>query len=216
MHNEAVIAPRDRPLQPEGGLAVLRGNLAPNGAVIKASAAEPRLLTHTGPAVVFRSYTDLATRIDHPDLPVTAESVLVLQNAGPQGGPGMPEWGMLPIPKKLLRQGVRDMVRVSDARMSGTAYGACVLHVAPESCVGGPLAFVQDGDLIELNVPSRRLALQVSDEELSRRRGAWTPHECVYPRGYGLLFSRHVTQADEGCDFDFLHRAGVMPEPEIF
>jgi dihydroxy-acid dehydratase len=216
VHNDAVIAPRDRPLQPEGGLAVLRGNLAPNGAVIKTSAAEPRLLTHTGPAVVFRSYTDLATRIDHPDLPVTADSVLVLQNAGPQGGPGMPEWGMLPIPKKLLRQGVRDMVRVSDARMSGTAYGACVLHVAPESCVGGPLAFVQDGDLIELNVPSRRLALQVSDEELSRRRAAWTPHECVYPRGYGLLFSRHVTQANEGCDFDFLHRAGVMPEPEIF
>ena len=216
VHNDAVIASRDRPLQPEGGLAVLRGNLAPNGAVIKTSAAEPRLLTHTGPAVVFRSYTDLATRIDHPDLPVTADSVLVLQNAGPQGGPGMPEWGMLPIPKKLLRQGVRDMVRVSDARMSGTAYGACVLHVAPESCVGGPLAFVQDGDLIELNVPSRRLALQVSDEELSRRRAAWTPHECVYPRGYGLLFSRHVTQANEGCDFDFLHRAGVMPEPEIF
>jgi dihydroxy-acid dehydratase len=216
VYDDKVIAPLERPLRPEGGLAVLRGNLAPGGAVIKTSSAEPRLLTHAGPAVVFRSYADLSARIDDPDLPVTPESVIVLQNAGPQGGPGMPEWGMLPIPKKLLQQGVRDMVRVSDARMSGTAYGACVLHVAPESSVGGPLALVQDGDLIELDVPARRLALGVADEELSRRRAAWTPPACIYPRGYGLLFSRHVTQADEGCDFDFLHRGGATPEPEIY
>jgi dihydroxy-acid dehydratase len=216
VHDDQVIVPRERPLQAEGGLAVLRGNLAPKGAVIKSSAAEPRLHVHTGPAVVFHNYADLAARIDDPDLPVTADSVIVLQNAGPQGGPGMPEWGMLPIPKKLLKDGVRDMVRVSDARMSGTAYGACVLHVAPESCVGGPLAFVRDGDPIELNVPERRLELRIPDEELERRRAEWKPAPCVYPRGYGLLFSRHVTQADEGCDFDFLHRGGAVPEPEIF
>jgi dihydroxy-acid dehydratase len=216
VHNDAVIARREAPVRTEGGLAVLRGNLAPNGAVIKMSAAEPRLLTHIGPAVVFRSYKDLAARIDDPGLPVTADSVLVLQNAGPQGGPGMPEWGMLPIPKKLLQQGVRDMVRVSDARMSGTAYGACVLHVAPEACVGGPLALVKDGDRIELNVPARRLTLHVDEAELARRRTLWSPAPCVYERGYGLLFSRHVTQADEGCDFDFLHRGAPTPEPEIF
>ena len=150
-----MIAPRDRPIGPEGGVAVLRGNLAPDGAVIKHTAAERRLLQHAGPAVVFRNYNDLEARIDDPALPVTADSVLVLQNAGPLGGPGMPEWGMLPIPKKLLAQGVRDMVRISDARMSGTSYGACVLHVAPESFVGGPLAFVRDGDIIELDVPGR-------------------------------------------------------------
>jgi dihydroxy-acid dehydratase len=216
VHNDAVIARRDEPVRTEGGLAVLRGNLAPNGAVIKISAAEPRLLTHIGPAVVFRSYKDLSARIDDPTLPVTADSVLVLQHAGPQGGPGMPEWGMLPIPKKLLQQGVRDMVRVSDARMSGTAYGACVLHVAPEACVGGPLALVKDGDRIELNVPARRLTLHVDDAELARRRAGWSPAPCIYPRGYGLLFTRHVTQADEGCDFDFLHAGGDIPEPEIY
>jgi dihydroxy-acid dehydratase len=215
-YNDQVIAPRDKPLQAEGGLAVLRGNLAPEGAVIKSSAAEPRLLTHTGPAVVFRNYRDLALRIDDPDLPVTSDSVLVLQHGGPQGGPGMPEWGMLPIPKKLLQQGVRDMVRISDARMSGTAYGACVLHVAPESFVGGPLALVRDGDLIELSVPERRLTLCIDDEEMARRRAAWSPPPCVFPRGYGLLFMRHVTQAHEGCDFDFLHRGDPTPEPEIY
>ena len=214
-YNDEVIAPRERPLQPEGGLAVLRGNLAPEGAIIKSSAAEPRLLTHTGPAVVFRNYADLAARIDDPDLAVTADSVLVLQHAGPQGGPGMPEWGMLPIPRKLLQQGVRDMVRVSDARMSGTAYGACVLHVSPESFVGGPLALVQDGDPIELNVPARQLTLRVAESVLAERRAAWTPTPPVYPRGYGLLFMRHVTQAHEGCDFDFLHRGDPTPEPEI-
>jgi dihydroxy-acid dehydratase len=214
--NDEVIAPRERPLHQEGGLAVLRGNLAPEGAIIKWSAAEPQLLTHTGPAIVFRNYQDLAARIDDPGLVVTRNSVLVLQNAGPRGGPGMPEWGMLPIPRKLLQQGVRDMVRLSDARMSGTAYGACVLHIAPESFVGGPLALVQDGDAIELNVPERRLTLHVADAELTARRRAWTPPTPVYPRGYGLLFMRHVTQAHEGCDFDFLHRGEVTPEPEIY
>jgi dihydroxy-acid dehydratase len=213
--NDDVIATRERPLGPEGGVAVLRGNLAPRGAVIKHTAAERRLLNHTGPAVVFRNYEDLAARIDDPALPVTADSVLVLQNAGPLGGPGMPEWGMLPIPKKLLAQGVRDMVRVSDCRMSGTAYGACVLHVAPESFVGGPLAFVRDGDLIELNVPERRLTLRVVDEELSRRRAGWTPPEVQYPRGFGRLHALHVTQADRGCDFDFLEGTAPIADPEI-
>jgi dihydroxy-acid dehydratase len=213
--NDAVIAPRAQPIGPEGGVAVLRGNLAPDGAVIKHTAAERRLLQHAGPAVVFKNYNDLAARIDEPSLPVTAESVLVLQDAGPLGGPGMPEWGMLPIPKKLLQQGVRDMVRLSDARMSGTSYGACVLHIAPESFVGGPLAFVRDGDIIELDVPARRLSLRVTDEEMARRRGSWTPREVAYPRGYGHLYARHVTQADKGCDFDFLEGTAPIGEPEI-
>jgi dihydroxy-acid dehydratase len=215
VHNDAVIAPRERPLGPEGGLAVLRGNLAPDGAVIKHTAMDPRLLRHTGPAVVFRDYNDLDRRIDDPALPVTRDSVLVLQSAGPLGAPGMPEWGMLPIPKKLLAEGVRDMVRVSDARMSGTAYGACVLHVAPESFVGGPLALVRDGDPIELDVPARRLSLRVGDEELARRRAAWKPREMPYPRGWVALYARHVTQADRGCDFDFLSGTAPVPEPEI-
>jgi dihydroxy-acid dehydratase len=213
--NDDVIAARDRPCAPEGGLTVLRGNLAPDGAVIKHSAAESRLLQHAGPAIVFRSYDELESRIDDPALDVTADSVLVLQNAGPLGGPGMPEWGMLPIPRKLLAQGVRDMVRISDARMSGTAYGACVLHVAPESFVGGPLAFVRDGDTIELDVPRRRLTLCVSDDELARRREAWRPREVQYPRGFGWMYARHVTQANRGCDFDFLEGTAPIAEPEI-
>jgi len=213
--NEDVIAPRERPLNAEGGLAVLRGNLAPDGAVIKHTAMEPRLLRHTGPAVVFRDYNDLERRIDDPGLPVTADSVLVLQNAGPLGAPGMPEWGMLPIPKKLLQQGVRDMVRISDARMSGTAYGACVLHVAPESFVGGPLALVRDGDLVELDVAARRINLKVPDDEVARRRSAWKPRELPYPRGWVALYSKHVRQADKGCDFDFLEGTAPVPEPEI-
>lgn len=213
--NDEVIARRDRPIGPEGGVAVLRGNLAPDGAVIKHTAAERRLLQHAGPAVVFSNYNDLAARIDDPSLPVTADSVLVLQDAGPLGGPGMPEWGMLPIPKKLLQQGVRDMVRISDARMSGTSYGACVLHIAPESFVGGPLAFVREGDIIELDVPGRRLSLRVSDEELAARRSTWTPREVAYPRGYGKLYARHVTQANKGCDFDFLEGTAPIGEPEI-
>jgi dihydroxy-acid dehydratase len=213
--NDDVIATRERPIGPEGGVAVLRGNLAPDGAVIKHTAAERRLLQHAGPAVVFKNYNDLEARIDDPALPVTADSVLVLQDAGPLGAPGMPEWGMLPIPKKLLAQGVRDMVRISDARMSGTSYGACVLHVAPESFAGGPLAFVRDGDMVELNVPERRLTLQVPDEELARRRAGWTPREVAYPRGFGRMYARHVTQANRGCDFDFLEGTDPIAEPEI-
>jgi dihydroxy-acid dehydratase len=213
--NDEVIRPRARAASAEGGVAILRGNLAPDGAVIKQTAATPALLAHTGPAVVFRDYNDLAARIDDPDLPVSADSVLVLQHAGPLGGPGMPEWGMLPIPKKLLQAGVRDMVRISDARMSGTAYGTCVLHVAPESFVGGPLAFVRDGDRIELNVHERRLHLHVGDEELAERRKGWVAPAIQYPRGYGRLHALHVRQANEGCDFDFLQAGGEIPEPEI-
>jgi dihydroxy-acid dehydratase len=213
--NDHIIAPIDQPLGADGGVAVLRGNLAPDGAVIKHMAANSRLLQHSGPAVVFEDYTDLEKRIDHPALPVTPESVLVLQNAGPLGGPGMPEWGMLPIPKKLLAQGVRDMVRISDARMSGTSYGACVLHVAPESFIGGPLAFVRDGDVIELDVPQRRLTLHVSDEEMARRKADWKPREVDYPRGFGRMYAEHVTQANRGCDFDFLEGTAPIAEPEI-
>jgi dihydroxy-acid dehydratase len=213
--NDDVIRTRENAIGPEGGVAVLRGNLAPNGAVIKHTATDKRLLRHAGPAVVFSDYNDLERRLEDPNLPVTADSVLVLQNAGPLGGPGMPEWGMLPIPKKLLAQGVRDMVRISDARMSGTSYGACVLHVAPESFVGGPLAFVRDGDIIELDVPRRRLSLRVSDEDLATRRAAWKPRDVAYPRGYGHLYARHVTQADQGCDFDFLEGTAPIADPEI-
>ena len=213
--NRDVILPRDRPLVAKDSLAVLRGNLAPNGAVIKPAAAEPHLLKHTGPAVVFADYNDMAARIDDPALPVTKDSVIVLQSAGPLGAPGMPEWGQLPIPKKLLAEGVRDMLRISDARMSGTSYGACVLHVAPESFVGGPLAFVRDGDLIELDVAARKLELKVSDDELARRRAAWKKPPPRYVRGFGALYQQHIRQADEGCDFDFLEGTAPTPEPEI-
>ena len=215
VYRDEVIRTRERPLVASGSLAVLRGNLAPAGAVIKPAAAEARLLQHRGPAVVFENYNDMSARIDDPQLEVTADSVLVLRNAGPRGGPGMPEWGQLPIPAKLLRQGVRDMVRISDARMSGTSYGACVLHVAPESFIGGPLALVHSGDLIELDVPRRRLELQLSDEELMRRRRQWQAPAARFERGYGKLFSSHVGQANDGCDFDFL--AGTQPtaDPEI-
>jgi dihydroxy-acid dehydratase len=210
-----VICTRDKPLATGGGLAVLRGNLAPDGAVIKPVAAEPHLLKHVGRAVVFADYNDMAARIDEENLDVDENSVLVLQHAGPLGGPGMPEWGQLPIPKKLLRKGVRDMVRISDARMSGTSYGACVLHVAPESFVGGPLALVRSGDLIELDVDARKLELKVSDAELARRRAQWRAPEQPYLRGYGALYTRHITQADKGCDFDFLHRGPPTADPEI-
>jgi len=215
VYKDEVIRPLDEPLQEEGGLAVLRGNLAPDGCVIKHSAADPRLLRHTGPAVVFDDYDDLARRIDDPNLKVDAGSVLVLRGAGPIGAPGMPEWGLLPIPRKLLERGVRDMVRISDARMSGTAYGTCVLHVAPESYVGGPLALVKEGDEIELDVPQRRLELRVDERELSRRRAAWRQPQPPYGRGYGAIFARHATQANEGCDFDFLARGPFVPEPKI-
>jgi dihydroxy-acid dehydratase len=213
--NSEVIRSLDNPVSAKGGTAILYGNLAPSGAVIKPTAAESRLLQHTGPAVVFKDYNDLVARINDQDLVVDENSVLVLQNAGPLGGPGMPEWGMLPIPQKLLLKGVRDMVRISDSRMSGTAYGACVLHVSPESFVGGPLALVRNGDLVELDVANRRLHLQVSDEELARRRSEWQPPEHRYERGFGALYAAHVTQADQGCDFDFLHAGAATPEPEI-
>jgi dihydroxy-acid dehydratase len=215
VYNLDVIRPLDNPLAKSGGLAVLRGNLAPDGAVIKPTAAEPHLLKHTGRAVVFRDYNDMAARIDDEKLDIDGNSVIVLQHGGPLGGPGMPEWGQLPIPKKLLAQGVRDMVRISDARMSGTSYGACVLHVAPESYIGGPLAFVRDGDLIELDVAARRLELKVSDAELAMRRAAWIPPKPHYSRGFGALYEKHITQANEGCDFDFLHSGAPTPDPEI-
>ena len=210
-----VIRQLDKAIYGEGGTAVLRGNLAPRGAVMKPSAAEPRLRQHRGRAVVFRDYNHMAAEVDRDDLDVTPDHVLVLQNAGPKGGPGMPEWGMLPIPRKLVRAGVRDMLRISDARMSGTSYGACILHVAPESFVGGPLALVETGDEIEVDVAQRRLHLHVSDEELARRRAAWVPPLPRYERGYGRMFQEHIGQADSGCDFDFLEHGAPVPEPEI-
>ncbi len=206
--NRDVIRPLDQPLAPEGGTAILYGSLAPSGAVIKQTAASPRLLSHRGRAVVFANYDDLKACIDDPALAVDANSILVLQNAGPKGGPGFPEWGHLPIPAKLLKQGVDDMVRISDARMSGTSFGTDVLHVAPESAVGGPLALVRTGDEISLDVEARRLDLCVSQEELNRRRAQWRPPAPHYTRGYGKLFLDHVTQADQGCDFDFLRACG--------
>ena len=213
IYNPEVIRPRSNPLKASGGLVVLRGNLAPNGAVIKAAATN--IHKHVGKAVVFDDYNDMAARIDRDDLDVDSNSVLVLRNAGPLGGPGMPEWGMLPVPKKLLKQGVRDMVRISDARMSGTSYGCCVLHVAPESYVGGPLAFVRTGDLIELDVERRELNLKISEEELAKRKAAWKQPPRKFERSYGAIFSRHVKQADEGCDFDFLEGTTPVAEPEI-
>jgi dihydroxyacid dehydratase/phosphogluconate dehydratase len=202
-----IIAPFARPFEPEGGLAVVRGNLAPLGAVIKQSAASKERLQHRGRAVVFNSLADLSARIDEPDLDVMADDVLVLQNAGPIGAPGMPEAGMIPIPKKLLAQGVRDMVRISDCRMSGTAFGTIVLHVAPEAAIGGPLGLVRDGDEIELDVPNRRLELLVNPAELSRRRETWRAPPRAASRGYTRLYLDHVLQADQGCDFDFLTQA---------
>lgn len=213
--NPQVIRSLNDPVSSSGGTAILYGNLAPTGAVIKPTAAEKRLLKHRGRAVVFKDYNDLIARIDDDSLNVDADSVLVLQNAGPLGGPGMPEWGMLPIPRKLLEKGVRDMVRISDARMSGTSYGACVLHVSPESFIGGPLALVQNDDLIELDVPARRLDVIVDAAELTRRRASWQPQPAKYERGFGALYSKHVLQADQGCDFDFLLAGAETPEPEI-
>jgi len=212
--NHDVIRSAENALAPNGGLAVLRGNLAPDGAVIKHHAADQALLKHTGPAVVFENYRQMQQQIDDPALAITPESVLVLRSAGPKGGPGMPEYGMLPIPGYLLARGVRDMVRVSDARMSGTSYGACVLHVAPESHVGGPLALVRTGDAITLNVTERLLRLEVDDAELARRRAAWQPPPPHFERGWGALYTEHVTQADQGCDFEFLSRPGSSPEPD--
>ena len=216
VHDVDVIRPLDNPIYGEGGTAVLFGSLAPDGAVMKGAACDPRFLMHTGPALVFETYDHMAAEIDRDDLEVTPDHVMVLRNAGPKGGPGMPEWGMLPIPKKLLREGVRDMLRISDARMSGTSYGACVLHVAPESYVGGPLALVRNGDPISIDVAGRRLDLLVPEDELAARRAAWTPPPPPFPRGYGRMYVDHVTQADRGCDFDFLEFTGEeVDEPEI-
>lgn len=210
-----VIKSLNDPVSRDGATAVLTGNLAPRGCVMKPSAAEKRLHKHRGKVIAFEDYNHMAREVERDDLDVTADHILVLKNSGPQGGPGMPEWGMLPIPKKLVKQGVRDMVRISDARMSGTSYGACILHVAPESFVGGPLAFVQTGDEIEIDIPARKIHLHVSDDELARRKAAWQKPAPRYPRGYGALFSDHIGQADDGCDFDFLSRPGQVPEPEI-
>jgi dihydroxy-acid dehydratase len=213
--NTDVILPRDKPLKKSGGIVMLHGSLAPDGAVLKTSAADPKLLQHTGRAVVFEDYNDMAARIDTDELDVDANSVLVLKNAGPLGGPGFPEWGMLPMPKKLIKQGVKDMVRISDGRMSGTSYGTCVLHVAPEAYVGGPLAFVRNGDMIELDVERKVLNLKISAEELEKRRKAWKRPPIKYERSYGAIFSRHVKQANEGCDFDFLEGTAPTTDPEI-
>ena len=215
IYNADVIRSLDHPVLESGGLAILYGNLAPNGAVIKASAAESQLLQHIGRAIVFDSFDEMNSRIDDPALDVDADSVLVLRNAGPKGAPGMPEWGNLPIPQKLLKAGVRDMVRISDARMSGTSYGACVLHVSPESFVGGPLALLKEGDVIELDVHARQLNMHVNEEDLAERRASWKPKQGIYPRGYGKLFMQHIQQADQGCDFDFLEGTAPIPEPEI-
>jgi dihydroxy-acid dehydratase len=217
VYNDDVIRTLDTAIYKEGALALLKGNLAPDGCVIKPSACEPRLLKHTGPALVFNTYEDLKKNINRDDLDVTADHILVLRNAGPQGGPGMPEWGMLPIPTKLVKAGVRDMIRISDARMSGTSYGACILHVAPESYVGGPLALVKTGDRITVDVPARSIKLEVSDAELAKRRAALPKPEPRYERGYGWMFSRHIKQANDGCDFDFLETGFGAPvrEPAI-
>ncbi len=215
--NKDVIRLRDNPLSPTGGTFVLTGNLAPDGCVIKPTAADPKLLNHTGPAIVFDNYPHLKRRMADESTPFTPDSVLVLRNAGPIGAPGFPEWGMLPIPDRLLKQGIRDMVRISDSRMSGTSYGTCILHIAPEAAVGGPLALVEDGDLIELNLEERRLTLHVPEDELTLRRQRWVAPKLTYSRGYGQLFTQHVTQANHGCDFDFLqHHETKTPQPDIF
>jgi dihydroxy-acid dehydratase len=216
--HDDVIRPLTKPIYAEGALAVLRGNLAPDGVIIKPSACDPRLLQHTGRALVFDDYPSLKKAVEDPNLDVTGDDILVLRYAGPQGGPGMPEWGMLPIPTKLLKQGVKDMLRLSDARMSGTSYGGCLLHCSPEAYVGGPLALVQIGDRITVDVPARRIHLEVSDDELARRKAAWKQPAARFERGYGWMFSRHILQANEGCDFDFLETDFGAPvsEPVIY
>jgi dihydroxy-acid dehydratase len=213
-HDPDIIRPLSLPLQPEGGTVILFGNLCPGGAVLKQSAASSHLMVHRGRAVVFEDHRDLERRIDDPSLPVDETSVLVLKQAGPKGGPGMPEWGAAPVPARLLKAGVKDMVRISDARMSGTSYGTVVLHVTPESAVGGPLALVQNGDEIELNVPERRLTLRVADEEIARRRAAWTARPDGVTSGYLRMFLDHVLQADEGVDFDFLRGRRPVTDEE--
>ena len=215
VYDDDVIRPLNNPIAASGGTAILYGNLAPDGCVMKPPAADPRLLKHTGPALVFDSYDEMNKAVNDLNLKVTADHVMVLRNAGPIGGPGMPEWGMLPIPKKLLRDGVRDMLRISDARMSGTSYGACILHVAPEAQAGGPLAALRTGDLISVDVPKRSIHVNLSDAEIAERLKAYKPPPRDYPRGYYRLFAQHTRQANEGCDFDFLEGAEGIPEPEI-
>lgn len=218
VYNDDVIRPLDNPVYAEGSLAVLKGNLAPDGAVIKPAACNEAFLVHEGPAVVFDSYPELKAKVDDEDWDISPDAVLVLRHAGPQGGPGMPEWGMIPMPKALLNKGHRDMVRMSDARMSGTSYGACILHVAPEAFIGGPLALLRNGDTVRLDVPNRTLDMLVSEEELAARKAAWVPPDKRYERGYGWMFSQHIQQADKGCDFDYLETAFGAPvrEPDIF
>ena len=218
VYNDDVIRKLDNPVYHEGSLAVLRGNLAPDGAVIKPAACDPKYHVHTGPALVFDSYPEMKAAIDDEDLDVTPDHVMVLRNAGPLGGPGMPEWGMLPMPKKLVKQGHRDMLRLSDARMSGTSYGACVLHVAPESHIGGPLALLKTGDLVSIDIPNRRIDMLVDEAELAVRRAAWVRPADRFERGYGWMYAKHVSQADKGCDFDFLESGfgKSAGEPDIF
>ena len=218
VYNDDVIRPLTNPVYKEGSLALLRGNLCPDGAVIKPAACDPKYHVHEGPALVFDSYPEMKKAVDDENLDVTPDHVMVLRNAGPLGGPGFPEWGMLPIPKALIKKGHRDMLRISDARMSGTSYGACVLHVAPESFIGGPLALLKNGDIVRLDLPNRRLDMLVDETEMARRKAAWVAPEPRYQRGWGYLFSKHVTQADKGCDFDFLERGfgAAAGEPDIF
>jgi len=218
VYNEDVIRPLSNPVYHEGSLAVLKGNLCPSGAVIKPAACDPKYHVHEGPAVVFDSYPEMKKFVDDENAEVTPDTVMVLRNAGPLGGPGFPEWGMLPIPKALIKQGHRDMLRISDARMSGTSYGACVLHVSPESYVGGPLALLKTGDIVRLDLPNRSLDMLVSEEELAERRKAWVALEPRFERGWGWMFSKHVTQADQGCDFDFLQSdfGKTAGEPDIY
>jgi len=214
-HNDDVIRPISNPLQQEGGTVILYGNLAPNGAVVKQSAATESLLKHTGRAVVFEDHSDLMERIDDPDLDIDASCVMVLKNGGPRGAPGMPEYGNMPIPAKLLKQGIEDMVRISDARMSGTSYGTVVLHIAPEAAVGGPLAIVRNGDEIELDVENRKINVLISETEMQTRLAAWKPRTRHYDRGYGRLYIDHTLQADQGCDFDFLPSWAGQDDQEV-
>lgn len=218
VYNDDVIRTLDNPIYESGALVVLKGNLAPDGCVMKVSAMDKKFLNHTGPAMVFDDYPAMKAAINDENIDATEDTVLILRNAGPMGGPGMPEWGMLPVPTKLVKQGVRDMMRISDARMSGTSYGACVLHVAPESYVGGPLGLVQTGDMITVNVDKRLIQMEVDDAELARRKAAWKPLAPRYERGYGYVFSKHIEQAPDGCDFDFLKTDFGAPvaEPDIY
>jgi dihydroxy-acid dehydratase len=215
--NTDVIRSLDNPVYHEGSLAVLKGNLAPNGAVIKPAAMDPKFQKHKGPAIVADSYAELKDIINDENYPITADHVLVLRNAGPKGGPGMPEWGMIPMPKALLKQGHRDMIRLSDARMSGTSYGACILHVAPEAFIGGPLALIKTGDIIQVDIPNRKLDVDISESEMKKRKEEWVEPKPRYERGYGYIYSKHIEQADKGCDFDFLRTdfGASVKEPDI-